>query len=726
MVRIFFFLIVLLGGSLVTDAQMPISKARMQSEGTYVTVQGIVLNGSELGPIRFIQGPTGGIALYPGNGSIPGLQDLQPGDEVLVSGYIEDFQDLTEISPILELEVLNNNQELPAARLIDTDEMEDYFEGRQVRLQCVNFTQSGNFVGGTLYTLQHHTGDGFSLYLGNGHPLTGTPIPNGPIDITGILSDFNGHQLVIRSTQDWTVSPCFYLTESARPDEIQPTSVSMTWSTNQTGEHFLLYGPTPALGSSSDTLSNTTDIDLLLSGLAPATHYYVQPVSIRDGYRVEPPRQIISTSSAQNGDVRVFFTQSVDTDFSTGVEPEASPGAALQMVLDAIDDAELTVDVAALNNNLSSIRGALNAAVARGVRVRYIFDDWPANTALNGSVDFPVLVGNPGDYLMHHKFLIIDAEDPEALVVLSSTNLTSSGFSSDYNNLLRIQDQALAKALTVEFNEMWGSGGPQPDEAASLFGPAKDRENTPRYFSIDGHPAELFFTPDRRALDRLETLLGTAQEKIAVGMYVFTLDPLAEALRDQTDNGLDVRGIIEDYDGPGAEYYFLLGQGVSVQTHPPSPLFHHKYAVWDAWTPGSGTVVTGSYNWTNAATRVNDELILIWEHPEVANQFVQEFEARWQEAVSVEERGKVSVSISSFPNPGGFDRNLVIPAGAGTLTVDLVNSTGQTCWEGVFPLIGTTQTVPIQLPAFLAPGIYFLHWNTPTQTGVESWIIHSR
>ena len=55
--------------------------------------------------------------------------------------------------------------------------------------------------------------------------------------------------------------------------------------------------------------------------------------------------------------------------------------------------------------------------------------------------------------------MFFDAESSnpnEAIVWTGSTNLTADQIHSDHNDVIIIQDQALAKAYTMEFEEMWG------------------------------------------------------------------------------------------------------------------------------------------------------------------------------------------------------------------------------------------------------------------------------
>ena len=68
----------------------------------------------------------------------------------------------------------------------------------------------------------------------------------------------------------------------------------------------------------------------------------------------------------------------------------------------------------------------------------------------------------PAAGIMHNKFLVIDVNSVNSSWIMTgSTNWTNpSNLFNDYNNLIFVQDQALAKAYTMEFEEMWaGSFG---------------------------------------------------------------------------------------------------------------------------------------------------------------------------------------------------------------------------------------------------------------------------
>ena len=57
-------IVLLAGMTHFVHAQITIAEARALSPGTNVTVKGLVLNGSDLGDIRYLQDNTGNIAAF--------------------------------------------------------------------------------------------------------------------------------------------------------------------------------------------------------------------------------------------------------------------------------------------------------------------------------------------------------------------------------------------------------------------------------------------------------------------------------------------------------------------------------------------------------------------------------------------------------------------------------------------------------------------------------------
>ncbi|MBC7774077.1 MAG: phospholipase, partial [Phycisphaerae bacterium] len=334
-----------------------------------------------------------------------------------------------------------------------------------------------------------------------------------------------------------------------------------------------------------------------------------------------------------------------------------------------IDAAQQTLDVAMYNNSRDVIINAIKAAQARGVRVRYVAALDASNTALDPAPPFPVLYGN-STAIMHNKFMVIDADiTDKAWVMGGSLNWTNQNMVSDFNNTLFIQDQSLARTYRIEFEEMWGGDGLQPDPLLSRFGAAK-RDDTPHQFIIGGHPVESYFSPSDQTSSHIETVLRSAQSEALFGAFSFTKNELGDALVDVHNANISVRGIMENINDVGAEFTRLLSYGVDVRHHYLSGDFHHKYGVVDAydWT-SDPTVVTGSHNWSVAAETVNDENTLVLHDPALASLFKAEFEKRWGEFPSSVQTLQ-NQSLSIYPNPtSGFLEMRGLPEAEGIFCI---------------------------------------------------------
>lgn len=175
-----------------------IAQVRNLGIGQTVTVSGVVTNGSELGPIRYLQDGTAGIACYGTN-----LNTVQKGDSITATGVLFEFSGLLELSPTNSF--TNHGQAVvqPAALIIPIPSAGENLEGQLVRFDNVTFVQTGNFATGNS-TVQIFDGSNtFDVRINGSTNIDGSAIPSGPISIIGLMGQFNAnYQLIPRTTQD--------------------------------------------------------------------------------------------------------------------------------------------------------------------------------------------------------------------------------------------------------------------------------------------------------------------------------------------------------------------------------------------------------------------------------------------------------------------------------------------------------------------------------------------
>jgi len=661
---------------------IPVIQARAQALGALVSVRGIVTNGPELGDIRYLQDETAGIAAYPGNGSMPGFAAaVTSGDSISISGYLTNYNGLLEITPIVSYQVIAKNRPLPAPKTVRLADWDESLEAQLLRVECLSFAASGaGFTGSGSYTVLDPNGDSAAVYLRSDSPIVGNTIPENPVEVVGILSQYNDYQLLPRKIDDFSPASCFYLTTRPKQSNIQETSFDISWQTNLPASALVYYGPGADLADTLTISNAETAHSAELKGLQPGTVYWVRIVAIYQQDTVYSETRAFATRSLSSGTIRVFFNQGIDVPAAGGLMPAGNNFSdVLAETMAKINTAQQTIDVAMYNNNRTDIVNALKQAHNRGVQVRYIASEDTGNQALSPAPAFPVLYGN-STALMHDKFMIIDADlAQQAWVMGGSMNWTSANMINDFNNTLFIQDQSLARAYQLEFNEMWGSDKAVPNPANSRFGNAK-KDNTPHHFIIGGVPVECWFSPSDQVTRQIVNVIQTTDYQTSFAIFSFTKDEIGNAFVQAHDKGARVRGIMENIHDPGAEIGWLIANGLPVFPHPGGALMHHKYLVADAgYSASDPVVVTGSHNWTISAENSNDENTLVLHDPDIATLYQAEFERRWAETTT-STTSPANMAFEVFPNPASgqlFIRNTSTEPWSGS--VEIWDPAGRLC-----------------------------------------------
>jgi phosphatidylserine/phosphatidylglycerophosphate/cardiolipin synthase-like enzyme len=377
-----------------------------------------------------------------------------------------------------------------------------------------------------------------------------------------------------------------------------------------------------------------------------------------------------------SGVINVYFNKSVNTNLAW-FQPANANQDFVALLAPRLNAAQRSIDVALYS--LSGTPGILLAqtlvnAKNRGVRVRVICEDDNRNTAPFNTIvgnGIPLITDrfdavNDGVGLMHNKFFVIDGRGgaPESVWVWSgSWNPTDPGTNNDFQNVIEIQDPALANAFTLEFNEMWGSSTEVPSAANSRFGVRKT-DNTPHRFVIGGRNVECYFSPSDRVTQKILSIVNGAQHSIGFQLLTFTRSDVATALVAKKNAGIRVRGDMDNNTDQGTQYPYLVANGVDVRLKTGvSGLLHHKYMIADAEFPYWNSItLTGSHNWSNSAENSNNENTLIVRDGNITNQYLQEFAARYYQfggtdsiRVSVDERDQTNpqsfMLSQNFPNP---------------------------------------------------------------------------
>lgn len=303
--------------------------------------------------------------------------------------------------------------------------------------------------------------------------------------------------------------------------------------------------------------------------------------------------------------IQVYFNHSQAAKYSEPYRQKTRLGDNLeQKIIDTINQATSTVDVAIQELRLPKISQALVAKQKAGVQVRVILENnysrpWSSLTPaqvqqltpreqaryqefydfidLNkdqqlsqqeiNQRDALVILhnaqipwiddtadGSGGSGLMHHKFVVVD----NRWVIKTSANFTLSDIHGDdgnlstlgnANNFLLIDSRELAGLFTEEFNIMWGDGpGGQPDSRFGLQKPMR----SPQTINVGTTKITVHFSPTSPSQPwRISSngLIGeslkSATKSIDMALFVFSEQPLSNILKTRHQQNVSIRAVID-------------------------------------------------------------------------------------------------------------------------------------------------------------------------------------
>ncbi len=383
----------------------------------------------------------------------------------------------------------------------------------------------------------------------------------------------------------------------------------------------------------------------------------------------------IASKSASTGTITVYFNHTVDTTFSQTQNAVNLSNTLDDMLITYINNCVATLDIAIYNSYSPSattgIAAAINAAFARGVQVRVIYDGSTSSVMiplLNSAIPILASPSSSSYGIMHNKFVIFDANNSNPnlpYVWTGSTNWTAVQIDGpDRNSVITLQDQTLALAYTIEFEEMWGGSAATPNTTNSKFGPYKTN-NTPHNFVIGGKTIESYFSPSDGTTSKIISAINSANTDIEIAVMNFTRTDISSALINRYNNGFTNINVLLDSSNPTGNQIAPLQAGLlpnHALVDSASGIMHHKFMVVDNFNSSSDPLVlVGSHNWSTAAETKNDENTLIVHDANITNQYFQAFASMYQIAggtlsnIENTDENKIILKIIPNPNNGIFD-----------------------------------------------------------------------
>ncbi len=319
---------------------------------------------------------------------------------------------------------------------------------------------------------------------------------------------------------------------------------------------------------------------------------------------------------AEKGFWRVLFT-----DPTGSRDASKYVGGIDYQLAEAIAGVQRTLDIAAFEFNSPILTQAVLDAHARGVAVRMVADnehgvkDRASTIPQLQAAGIPV-VDDARPSLMHNKFMILDG----TTVWFGSWNFTVNDTYRNNNNALALTSRRAVQNFQNQFNQMFEQ---------RLFSVSKRADTPFPSFSQDSIPIQVLFAPKERIVAAVAVALSSAQQSIRFMTFSFTLDDIAGVMQQKAMQGVVIQGIFErtGSETRTSELTPLFCSGLDVRQDGNPFVLHHKVFIVD-----NRTVITGSFNFSQGARDENDENLVIISDPDLALQYVEEFNRRWAQA----------------------------------------------------------------------------------------------
>lgn len=310
----------------------------------------------------------------------------------------------------------------------------------------------------------------------------------------------------------------------------------------------------------------------------------------------------------QDPNIKVYFNHNLakDANYTEPYRKITRAGDNLeQVIIDQINSAQSTIDLAVQEFNLPNVALALVEKQRAGINVRIILENSYSKSLSKGTSseineeedertqnkyeEYKALVdinqdgilsqeeinkrdvikilenenipviddtedGTKGSGLMHHKFMIIDGQK----IVTGSANFTISDVHGDFgnletrgntNNLLEIFSVPVAQLFTSEFNLMWGDGvGGKNDSKFGLKKPLR----SPQTFQVGSNKITVNFSPisyskswEMSSNGLINQTLETATQSVDLALFVFSEQKIVDTLNLKNLEKVNIRALID-------------------------------------------------------------------------------------------------------------------------------------------------------------------------------------
>ena len=137
-----------------------------------------------------------------------------------------------------------------------------------------------------------------------------------------------------------------------------------------------------------------------------------------------------------------------------------------------------------------------------------------------------------------------------------------------------------------------------------------------------------YFTPSLQCENGIIKLINKAENTIDVAVYALSNRNIVDALKEAKNRGIKVRILTDrlQASGKSSRVVELFEYGLNIRINTKHKIEHNKFAIFD-----NKKVVTGSYNWTEAASTKNSEnCLFIIKDKAAIRDYIRRFKYLWQ------------------------------------------------------------------------------------------------
>ncbi len=144
---------------------------------------------------------------------------------------------------------------------------------------------------------------------------------------------------------------------------------------------------------------------------------------------------------------------------------------------------------------------------------------------------------------------------------------------------------------------------------------------------------ELGFSPGGTALNTIIKFINSATSDIHIAAYSFTSPDIVRALIAASKRGVNIQIVIDKAANSNktsiAAMNLIVLNGIPLRTNSKFAHHHDKFIVVDRQS-----VQTGSFNYSRSAdTRNSENVVVLYNMPEVAQAYLSHWQLRWSEGV---------------------------------------------------------------------------------------------